>query len=232
MFKTVYHSASCLIISKKPGVSFHATDDDEGILQIIREAERQGLIPEGERLYPVHRLDKVTSGILVFARGRKNAELIGNEFRHGRVTKVYIALSDRKPSKKQGTVIGDMEKGRGSAWILKREKNNPAITRFTSHHIPDRRPGLRLYVLWPKTGKTHQLRVAMKSLSAPILGDPLYGRYDLARLEDRTYLHATGLRLNLPGESIEVIDLPEDGEEFLSEPFKNTLSSIGNIFPD
>ncbi len=232
MFNVIYHSGSCLIISKKPGISFHTVDEEDGILQIIRAHEAEGLIPSGDRLYPVHRLDKVTSGLLVFARGRKNAEIIGNEFRHSRVTKVYMALSDRKPSKKQGTVIGDMEKGRGGAWILTREKKNPAVTKFTSYSLPGRRPGLRLYVLWPKTGKTHQIRVAMKSLGAPILGDPLYSRYDMARMEDRTYLHAAGLRLNLPGEFIEVIDYPSEGAEFESEPFKNLIRSIGNIFPD
>lgn len=221
---------SFVIIRKPEGLSFHSTDGKKGVLQVLRAMEDGGRIPSGERLYPVHRLDQVTSGILIFARGRKNANLLGNEFRHSRVKKIYIAISDRKPSKKQGSIIGDMEKGRGGAWILKRETKNPAITSFLSYSIPERRPGLRAYILSPHTGRTHQLRVAMKSLGAPILGDPMYGRYDLAREEERTYLHATGIRFTLGSKSYQFMDLPCSGEEFESEPFKELVNGLGDLF--
>jgi tRNA pseudouridine32 synthase/23S rRNA pseudouridine746 synthase len=55
--------------------------------------------------------------------------------------------------------------------MLARSTQNPAVTRFASAAVPGRRPGLRAYLLKPETGRTHQLRVAMKSLGAPILGD-------------------------------------------------------------
>jgi len=219
-----------VLVRKPEGLSFHSVDGKPGVLQVVRKMEDNGEIPAGERLYPVHRLDQVTSGLLLFARGRKNANLLGNEFRYSRVEKIYLAVSDRKPSRKQGSVIGDMEKGRGGAWILKREKTNPAITRFLSYSIPERRPGLRLYVLSPKTGKTHQLRVAMKSLGAPILGDPMYGRYDMAREEDRTYLHATGIRFTLNKKNYTYIDLPVSGTEFVSAEIKEELEKLGNLF--
>ena len=222
-------SPKVLIVRKPEGMSFHSVGAKPGVLQVLRRMEEEGRIPPGDRLFPVHRLDQVTSGILVFARGRRAANLLGNEFRHGRVKKIYLALSGRKPSRKQGSIIGDMEKGRGGAWILLREKKNPAITRFLSYSVPDRRPGLRLYVLLPKTGRTHQLRVAMKSLGAPILGDPMYGRFDLAREEDRTYLHASYLEFELEGKRYQITDLPVSGEEFTSPPFQELVDSLGSL---
>lgn len=226
-----------LAIYKDEGIPFHAERGPdgrpagkEGILQILRRLEDKGEIPAGQRLYPVHRLDQVTSGILLFARGRKNADLLSNEFRHRRVTKYYLALSDRRPKKKQGRVTGDMTRGRRGGWILTRTHKNPADTRFISASLPGTRPGLRLYLLRPRTGKTHQIRVAMKSLGAPILGDGLYGRYDQAREEDRAYLHAFALEFRLGGETVRLIEPPRSGIEFTSPAFRATLAKLGDPF--
>ncbi len=240
--RVVKNTQRYLIVHKDPGIAFHSerVDSDEyartgkpgdpGVLQLVREMEAAGEIPAGPRLYPVHRLDRITSGLLVFARGRENANLLGNEFRHGRVRKIYVALSDRSPKKKQGKIVGDMERGRGGAWILTREQKNPAITRFISFSLPGRRPGLRLYILQPKTGRTHQLRVALKSLGAPVLGDGLYARYDLARAEDRAYLHAAAIRFQLGDELVEAHDRPGPGVEFASAEFIRALSAAGDLF--
>lgn len=222
-----------LVIHKKAGVSFHdesGGSSETGLMQILREMEASGEISPGPRLYPVHRLDRITSGVMIFARGRNNANLISNEFRHGRAQKIYIALSDRTPSKKQGLIVGDMVKSRRGLWMLTRTKNNPAITRFISEPVPNRRARLRLFVLHPKTGKTHQLRVAMKSIGSPILGDGQYGRFDQARQEDRAYLHAYSLRIRL-GNSDKIFRvMPDSGEEFLNEDFGRTLKSLGNPY--
>lgn len=226
-----------LVVYKDHGVPFHAEREQDGrktgrpgILQILRDMESEGAIASGARLYPVHRLDQVTSGLLVFARGRKNANLLSNEFRHRRVTKFYLALSDRRPKKKQGRVSGDMTRGRRGGWILTRTHKNPAVTNFLSKSVPGARPGLRLYLLRPRTGKTHQLRVAMKSLGAPILGDGLYGRFDLAREEDRAYLHAYGLEFKLGGNTVRLIEAPDAGHEFSTPAFRKALREYADPF--
>lgn len=219
-----------LAINKPPGIPFHAAEGKQGILQLLRELEDSGALERRDRLFPVHRLDQVTSGVLVFARGRANANRLSNEFRHGRTEKVYLALSDRRPTRKQGRVIGDMVRGRRGGWILERSHTKPAITDFVTLALPDRRPGLRLFVLRPRTGRTHQIRVAMKSLSAPILGDPLYGRYDLAREEDRTYLHAWALRFHLNDRPITLVCPPGPGREFESPEFRRAVRELGGPF--
>lgn len=138
------------------------------------------------------------------------------------ITKFYIALSAGcKPTKKQGTVRGDLVRARRGAWKLTRTMDDPSMTAFTSQPYQYRGSSsdtlvagtekgneslppimhLRAFLLQPITGRTHQLRVVLKSLGSGILGDPLYSSSStassgaLAVAPDRTYLHACGLML-------------------------------------
>lgn len=187
------------VIAKAPGVNFHREEDDTGLFDCLRDTLQD------PALWPVHRLDKVTSGLIVVARSAGAAAELGAAFAGRTVEKYYLALSDAKPNRKQGLIKGDMDKARGGAWKLCPTQENPAITQFFSHSLL---PGKRLFVLRPRTGKTHQLRVAMKSLGAPILGDTLYG----GTAADRTYLHAYALRFTLSGQWFDFVCPPQWGE--------------------
>lgn len=79
-----------------------------------------------------------------------------------------------------------------------------AVTRFWSTGMPELRPGVRLFLVKPETGRTHQIRVALKSNSAPILGDMLYANKDEAKTEERTYLHAAAIRVMLGTDVLQV----------------------------
>lgn len=184
-----------LAFNKPTGASIHS---EEGITGFIASAEQQ----LEQKLWPVHRLDKVTSGILLVATSQTAAASLSAEFAARSVNKFYIAVSSRKPIKKQGWIKGDMEKARNGCWKLTRTLTNPAITRFISHFDPATQR--RLYLLKPTTGKTHQLRVAMKSISAPIDGDQRYGGNDAKR----TFLHAYYLSFTYSGETIEICCAP------------------------
>ncbi|MCB1171354.1 MAG: hypothetical protein KDK25_13500 [Leptospiraceae bacterium] len=181
---------------------------------------------QANRLFPVHRLDKVTSGVLLCAKGRKNANLLGNEFRFNRAEKVYVALSARPGFKKAGMIVGDMEKSRRGSYKLLRSRDNPARTSFISQSLQDQRPGLRLMWVRPITGKTHQIRVALKSVGFAILGDPLYNAFSDARQEDRTYLHALALKFELNGKQFTLHQLPLEGEEFLNPLCLESIKEI------
>lgn len=130
---------------------------------------------------PRRRLDTISSGALALATSREAAGELVAAFRRRAVAKFYVAISDRKPAKKMGSVVGDMAKGRRGSWLLQRSAANPCVTRFTSAAVPGGRPGLRAFLLKPETGRTHQLRVALKSLGAPVLGDQVQRRVE-ARL--------------------------------------------------
>lgn len=167
------------------------------------------------------RLDEVTSGIMLLGRNADAATQISTAFEAGKVKKCYIALSDRKPSKKQGIIKGDMTKARRGSWKLLRTLTNPAVTHVTSFGIQNSRPGLRLFVVKPVTGRTHQIRVAMKSLGSPILGDVRYADAIAAQKEDRTYLHAASIRFSLHDQSFHILCCPDAGAEFTSAAFQS-----------
>jgi len=207
-----------LLLSKQAGVGMHRAGEDLGLIRRL-----QADYPE-ERLLPVHRLDKVTSGLLLMARHRNAARELARQFQAGKVDKYYLALSNRPPKQKQGWVVGDMEPSRRGTWRLTRSRSSPAITRFLSYSV---QPGLRLFVLQPFTGRTHQIRVVMKSLGAPILGDPLYAKASRDIPDaDRCYLHAFALRFAMRGQTYTPTRAPESGRHFLSPQFMDLLPGL------
>ncbi|XXB81166.1 TIGR01621 family pseudouridine synthase [Chromobacterium sp. CV08] len=213
MYTLVHRDPRFYLVDKHPGVGFHREGEEPGLM----DALRAGL--GDEALWPVHRLDRITSGLILVARSAEAARRFGDALAAREVEKYYLALSDRKPLKKQGRVAGDMEKGRGGAWRLTAGRDNPAVTQFFSYSL---QPGIRLFLLRPRTGKTHQLRVAMKSQGAPILGDALYG----GSAADRGYLHAYALRFELDGERFVFVRPPSAGEWFAAEPCRARLAEL------
>ncbi len=213
------HNDDFVVVSKQPGITVQSEGVLEpgedrlsihplrmGLLQLV--ARDLGL----EKLYPVHRLDKITSGLVIMAITPEANRQLSMLFEAREVEKFYIALSDKKPKKKQGAIIGDMDKSRDGAWMLQKSKFNPAITQVLSRSIA---PHRRLFIIKPHTGKTHQIRVALKSIGAAIYGDLQYG----GSRADRGYLHAMVLRFEWRGEHCRYQCLPESGEWFQDSIF-------------
>ena len=227
----VHETSGLLFINKPPGLSFHASVElgDPGVMPLLRAAR------EGERLHSVHRLDRVTSGLLMVAKTAEAARTVSLLLRERRLHKYYVAVSARKPSKKMGRVSGDMDRSRRGTWKLLRTSDHPAVTAFVSRGVGESAASTsarRAFLLKPQTGRTHQLRVALKALSSPVLGDPLYSAAADAALEERAYLHAAALRLpaGLPALSddpslpIEVVCSPTTGAHFTSDAFRDAWS--------
>ena len=170
-------------------------------------------------LYLCHRLDTGTSGCLCLAKSPQAAAEVGELFTSRQVVKFYLALSQHKPKKKQGSIIGDMKNRRGGQRILLKSTEKPAITQFFSHAA---KPGTRGFVVKPYSGQTHQIRVALKSVGAPILGDELYG----GASADRLHLHAWQLHLPFSTGTISVTAEVHDGEGFTHNLVKQWLSSL------
>jgi tRNA pseudouridine32 synthase/23S rRNA pseudouridine746 synthase len=217
MYDLVEKNADFIVVYKYPGVSFHREDNETGLFEKVKADHA----PEG--LFPVHRLDKVTSGLLVMARTEAVNLALCQQFAERATEKYYLAISDKKPSKKQGMIKGDMVKARRGAWKLQSTLQNPAITQFFSYFLAE---GRRLFVLRPRTGKTHQLRVAMKSLGAPIVGDALYSDAIAASQVDRCYLHAYQLAFTLHGQVHRFQALPREGGWFQDDAFLALLPTI------
>ena len=217
----IYQTDDFIIIYKPCGLSVHKDQSEIGLTTLL--AEQLG-IPQ---VWLVHRLDKVTSGLLILALNAESTAEFFRLFSEHHIQKTYLALSNQKPKKKQGLIVGDMQKSRNGAWKLCQSKENPAITRFESVSCE---PNLRLFILKPQTGKTHQLRVAMKSLGSPILGDSLYGKN--TENIDRTYLHAARLQFEFKGQSFDVFSPPKEGEWWHRQGVMSQIQKFSSVLAD
>lgn len=198
-----------LVIYKPANMNFHDEGElGEGCFNQIKK------ITQTAELYPIHRLDKMTSGLLIVAKTLAAAQSFQSLFSQHKIQKYYLAISDKKPIKKQGLIKGDMKKSRRSAWKLLRTTENPAISQFFSYPIGE---GKRLFMIKPHSGKTHQIRVALNSLGSPILGDTTYS----GSAADRGYLHAYAIRFSLAGKDHEYERLPQEGELFIENTHIN-----------
>jgi tRNA pseudouridine32 synthase/23S rRNA pseudouridine746 synthase len=202
-----------VVVNKPNNISVQNETHQSGILPILCQQLNV------EKLWLVHRLDKITSGILILAKHPQAAAIFGQLFEKKQIEKYYLAISAKKPRKKQGAVKGGMKKVRDSKWMLDSSDTAVAISQFFSFSIS---PGLRLFLVKPLTGKTHQIRVALKSIGSPILGDELYK----GTSSDRTYLHAYGIRFNYQEQPICIICPPDKGDEFICD---KTMQQVSNL---
>ena len=148
------------------------------------------------RLFPVHRLDMDTSGLLVFATRRKAERELFRQFRERLVAKRYLAWVAGEVPQDDGLIDLPLtrHKGRPRSFV-DLEGGRPARTRFS---VLARSRGATCLSLHPETGRSHQLRVHLLSLGHPILGDRFYAPADIISRSDRLLLHAETLRLLHP----------------------------------
>jgi len=210
----LFENDDFLLVDKPAGLNFHS-EDEAGLVVLVKEQCNL------DELYPLHRLDKMTSGLVLFGKTKESAQIFGKMFESREVEKYYLAISLRKPKKKQGWIKGDMQSARRGSWMFAKTNDNPAVTQFHSTAL---REGERGFLVKPHTGKTHQIRVALKSIGSPIAGDIRYAQSDDAKKEDRGYLHAYALRFEYKGETYSFVQPPKEGERFLSENFHAIVS--------
>lgn len=145
----------------------------------------------------VHRLDKSTSGVLVVALTKICAQELAKFFRTGQVEKMYQAILYGTLPKRQGKIDLPLHKDTGSKFekMIVQEDGKPALTYYT---VLKARAPLSYVQLEPQTGRTHQLRIHLREMNAPILGDDKYGRCREFirdnRLPNHLYLHAERLQ--------------------------------------
>jgi tRNA pseudouridine32 synthase/23S rRNA pseudouridine746 synthase len=231
-----------LAVYKPANLGFHSEFQDGLVKKLRKLKENDEHFYECKNIYPVHRLDKATSGIVLFATKKSVAKSLSRAFESKQIVKYYAGVSERKPRKKMGTVKGDLKKARRGMYKLMRTQENPSKTTFVSRGFThssvaevegdcseeeednykarekktNANTNLRFFLFKPETGKTHQLRVHAKSLGSALLGDKMYGntRKSNGIDIDRMYLHACAIRV--PRLKVE----EESKENYETEPFQ------------
>ena len=155
------------------------------------------------KVWVVHRLDKITSGVMVFARTPEAHRELSRQFEWHEVEKVYHAIIEGVPFWDERTARHMLQSnvGRKHRTVVVRKKGKTSETYFK---VLGRGQAEALVEARPRTGRTHQVRVHLSALGLPLLGDVLYGAKD-TELISRPALHALSLAFNHPGSAERVI---------------------------
>lgn len=195
-FEVIYEDESLLVISKPPGLVVHpAAGHASGTLVnglLYRFGDLPGL--DNNRPGIVHRLDKDTSGIMLVARTEKVQRLLSEAFKNRQVHKTYHALLLRRPQDMEGRIVAPIGRHpvNRKKMAIRHSSGRYAATRWQV--LEPFANGQCLAEITIETGRTHQIRVHMSSLGAPVAGDVLYGGRigDSAGVKaDRQLLHAS-----------------------------------------
>src|SRR3954470_1847956 len=181
----LFEDNHCLAVAKPAGVpSTHFDGGDETVDRAVKAYLKARYAKPGNVfLGIVHRLDKPTSGVLLFARTSKAAARLAEQFREGAVEKVYWAVVEGEPPQPAGTLEDWLRKvpvaGVGDPGHSRVEVVPPdaagAKRALVHYHRQAGHGGLTLLELRPQTGRTHQLRVQLGHRRHPVVGDFKYG---------------------------------------------------------
>ncbi|MBF0625625.1 MAG: RluA family pseudouridine synthase [Magnetococcales bacterium] len=198
--RILYRDRHLLILDKPAGWAVHGGSGQPwGLIDAVR------LLPAEAGAEPelCHRLDKDTSGCLVFGLDKPTVRRLAEMFRNGAVHKRYLALVAGHPRPRQGAIRQPLVKGvtrGGERMVVAREGGQAACTRY---RVLSRHGTASLVEARPETGRTHQIRVHCQWAGHPLAGDAKYGdrtfNERLARLGlKRLFLHAAGLEFVHP----------------------------------
>jgi 23S rRNA pseudouridine1911/1915/1917 synthase len=181
-------AAEWLAVAKPAGPPVHAGPGEPSVLAALA-ACRVG------PLLPVHRLDAATSGVLLLARNPAAARVLAAAFAARAVRKTYLGVVQGRPQREEGEIFTHLAPPAGAnprGAVVEPGAGPPALTHFRVLAAAGDRALLELA---PLTGRTHQLRLHLRHLGHPLLGDPLYARPDTPPAA-RLMLHAW--RLDFP----------------------------------
>lgn len=200
----LFEDESVIVLNKPPGISVTGERHDTDIVQLAKVA--------GEWLMPAHRIDKVTSGVVLFAKSAAVHGGITRQFNRRTVEKTYLAVIAASDLLVSGTIDLPLSVGRKSrvrvaapresigfdvasgrytvppSAVLADQSVYPSLTTFVTLSRGDR---AQLLALSPVSGRRHQIRVHLAWIGHAILGDPLFDRH----AEHRTLLHSWRLEV-------------------------------------
>jgi len=213
----LFESPCWIAVDKPAGVTVVPARGEDPGASLRHRVERE----RGEPLFVVHRLDRGTSGLVLFARNAASHRALSLAFEEGRVEKVYLALTRGIPSPAEGTIDRPLHRARRGRMRPAVPGESGALEASTTYRVlrametPD--GPVALVELRPRTGRQHQIRVHLRSIGTPLLADPVYGGEGPP---------PPGCRLTLHAASLGFAD-PETGERCaLCSPLPDDLAAL------
>jgi len=209
--KIIYEDNNFLVVYKPAGLIVHKTKNNNEynlVDWLIKKYPEIKNVGDEPVLRPgiVHRLDKDTSGIMLVARNQNSFNYFKNLFQKHLIKKTYLALVWGKPKEDKGIInkpIG-LKSGTTKRSVYSFKMQKQAITEYkVLKSFKDEKGNLfSLLEIFPKTGRTHQIRVHFKSIGCPVCGDKLYGRRNDGF--KRLMLHALSLEFSINNSKIKI----------------------------
>jgi len=193
----VYEDSDVLVIDKPAGMVVHpAAGNWSGTLAnaLLKHIPDIAGVGESGRPGIVHRLDKETSGLMMVAKNTSAHRNLSKQIKDRYITKVYTCLIRGNLKLYQGTISGNISRDTHNRKRMAVVESGR--TAETSYKVMQIYNGYSLVEAYPKTGRTHQIRVHFSSIGHPITGDKLYGGTN--KLLRRQFLHSTRLGFWLP----------------------------------
>ena len=210
----LYEDDDVIVVNKPSGLLTHAKggfSDEPTVAEIIRP--KTSFATDTDRPGIVHRLDRDTSGLLIIAKNPESAAHLQRQFAERTAKKTYIAITDGKPKLNAAKIDLPIGRNPSAPSTFRIDPNGKPAQ--TTYHVLTENDTQSLVELKPTTGRTHQLRVHLAHLNAPILGDRVYGKLSDCRM----MLHAQKLEITLPSGERKVFEaaVPDEFKKFFPE---------------
>ena len=189
----IYEDKDIIVINKPSGLLTVATEKEKNKTAYHLVMEYLKKKNKNNRIFIIHRLDKDTSGIIMFAKNERAKHLYQDNWNDIVKKRCYYAVIDGKMQKKEGTIKSYLKENGNMVYSVKDRSGKLAITEYK---VLKERKNISLLDINLKTGRKNQIRVHMKENKTPILGDLKYG--EKSKLINRLALHAYKLELINP----------------------------------
>ena len=189
----IYEDKDIIIINKPSGLLTVATEKEKNKTAYHLVMEYLKKKNKNNRIFIIHRLDKDTSGIIMFAKNERAKHLYQDNWNDIVKKRCYYAVIDGKMENKEGTIKSYLKENGNMVYSVKDRSGKLAITEYK---VLKERKNISLLDINLKTGRKNQIRVHMKENKTPILGDLKYG--EKSKLINRLALHAYKLELINP----------------------------------
>jgi tRNA pseudouridine32 synthase/23S rRNA pseudouridine746 synthase len=183
----IHLTPDLLVINKPSGLPVHSGSGGGDNLGNYMEDLRFGY---DEKPQMAHRLDRDTSGCLILGRTKDSLRRLGNMFVKGRIDKTYWAVVEGKFAEPEGRISIPLRKKSPLPYHWHMEPHPEGLESITDYKVLGQAEGYTFVELYPRTGRTHQLRIHCQASGCPIVDDKLYGN---GTVEGRMHLHARSL---------------------------------------